>query len=236
MALKLLQPGIQPLGQYDGYDSEALSVLGGEVGTLIGVLITADGGTDKAAKDSDGSDGYVGTTTKYRPAVTTTLASGARPLFLIDDGMLYYGTLFGAVVGGSVGQQANGPNSFTGAVLGPHTATGSGKLTLWDKPGHYAVTLDAVDTTASTGLVTSNASLSVGDPLYATAAGLLTPDVTASFDPAPPVVGRFVEFTTDRSLVTTPVQLVSALNSPSGSSAQQLAMTQAVFAWNPPIS
>ncbi len=231
MALRLQQPGIQPLGQYDGYDAETLNVLGGEVGTLVGLLV---GGTDRAARDADGSDGYVGTTTKYRPAVTRTLASGSRPLFLIDDGTLHYGTLFGAVVGGTVGQQVNGPNSFTGAVLGPHTATGSGKLTLWDKPGHYAVTLDAVDTAAD-GLVPSNAALSVGDPLYAQTNGLLTPEPTRSFE-ASVVVARFIEFTTDQSLVTTPVQLVSALNSPSGSSAQQLQFTQAVIAFNPPIS
>ena len=226
MALILQQPGVQPLGQYDGYDAEALTVKGGEVATLVGVLL----GVDEAAKDADGSDGYVGTAHKTRPVATISLASGNRPLFLVDDGTTHYGTLFGAVLGGTVGQQVNGPNSFTGAVLGPHTATGSGKLTLWDKPGHYAVTLDAVDTTASTGLVPGNSSLSVGDPLYATSAGLLTPDSSSSFE------ARFVEFTTNRSLVTTPVQLVSALNSPSGSSAQQLQFYQAVIAWNPPIS
>jgi hypothetical protein len=233
MALRLQQPGIQPLGQYDGYDAETLSVLGGEVGTLVGLLV---GGGDHAAKDADGSDGYVGLPpANYRPAVTRTLVSGSRPLFLIDDGTLHYGTLFGAVVGGTVGQQVNGPNTFTGAILGPHTATASGKLTLWDKPGHYAVTLDAVDTTASTGLVPGNASLSVGDPLYATSQGLLTPDGASSFE-ASVVVARFIEFTTDQSLVTTPVQLVSALNSPSGNAAQQLQFTQAVIAFNPPIS
>ena len=62
--------------------------------------------------------------------------------------LLGYGTLFGAVVGGTVGQQVNGPTTFTGAILGPHTSTGSGKTTCWDKPGLYAVSLDAVDTTS----------------------------------------------------------------------------------------
>lgn len=227
MALRLAQPGIQPLGQFDGLDSEALSVLGGEVATLTGVAL--DSG-DLAAKDADGSDGYVGTTTKTRPAVTHSLSSGDRPLMLLDDGIANYGTLFGEVVGGTAGQVSTG-----GAQLGPHTATGSGKLTLWDKPGMYMVTLDAVDTTAATGLVPTNATLGVGDGLYATAAGLLTPDASASFEGGL-ILGRFVEFSTDGSLVTTPVHLVSAFNSPSGTIPQQVEFTQAVFHWNPPVS
>lgn len=225
MALRILQPGVQPLGQFDGLDAEVLTTLGGEVATLTGVDITAG---DLAASDID--DGYVGTTTKTRPAVTITLSTGDRPLFLTDDGTSNYGTLFGEVVGGTVGQVSTG-----GAVLGPHTATGSGKTTLWDKPGLYAVTLDAVDTTAGTGLVPDNATLSVGDSLFATAAGLLTPAAGSSFEGGL-VVARFVEFMTDGSLVTTPVQLVSALNSPSGQAAQQLQFTQAVIHWNPPVS
>ena len=30
MALKLLQPGVQPLGQFDGLDTEILTIMGGE--------------------------------------------------------------------------------------------------------------------------------------------------------------------------------------------------------------
>lgn len=216
MALKLLQPGVQPLGQFDGYDGDYLTILGGEVGTLRAVGLT-DG--DHAAKDADGSDGYVGTSTKVRPAVTKTLVSGNRPLFLLDEGTSGYGTLFGSVLGGIAGQLT------TGTVLGPHTATGSGKVTCWDKPGLYAVTLNAVDTAAD-GLVPSNAALSVGDPLYATAAGLLTPEASRSFE-ATLVVARFVEFSTNGSMVTTPVHLVTTL--------QQLTFTEAVIHFNPPV-
>lgn len=234
MTLRLHQPGAEPLGQYDGYDSEVLSFLGGEVCTLTAVAV---GGADAAAADADGSDGYVGIPPAHvRPAVTRTLVSGARPLYLADDGTagdLFtrgYGTLFGRVVGGTTGQQSTG-----GAVLGPHTAVASGKITLWAKPGHYGVTLDAVDTTAATGLVVNHPTLTVGDPLFATAAGLLTPNAAASFE-AGLVVARFVEFATEQTLVTTPVSLASALNSPPGNPAQQQRLTQAVFQWNPPIS
>lgn len=228
MALRLQQPGIQPIGQFDGYDAITLTVKGGEVGSLVGIAL---GPTDLAAKDADGSDGYVGIPpANRRPVVTTQLVEGMRPLMLIDDGTSHYGTLFGQVVGGTAGQIVTG-----GAVLGPHTATASGKLTCWDKPGLYAVTLDAVDVTAVTGLVPTNPTIAVGDPLFATDAGLLTPNAAASFE-AGLVLARFVEFTTDQSLVTTPLQLVSALNSPSGSPGSQLVFTQAIFHFNPPVS
>lgn len=202
--LKILQPGIQPLGQFDGLDSELTTFKGGEVCTFTSVATKSTGGTDKAAADVI-DDGYSGTTSKTRPAVTLTLASGVRPLFLADDGNSGYGTLMGTVVGGTAGSISSG-----GAVLGPHTATGSGKITLWDKPGLYAVSLDAADTTGGSGLTADNAALNAGDPLYATTAGLLTPNSGAAFEAL--VVGRFVEFTTNSgALVNTPDYLVDSL-------------------------
>lgn len=234
MTLRILQPGAQPLGQFDGLDAEVTAGNGGEVCTFTTVAVT---GTDLAAKDADGSDGYVGIPPlHFRPAVTTTLASGNRPLFLCDDGSAGtldtrgYGTLFGRVVGGTVGQISTG-----GAVLGPHTATGSGKLTLWDKPGLYAVTLDAADTTATTGLVTNNPTIATGDALFATTAGLITPNSGNTFEAV--AIGRFIEFNTEGSLVTTPNTQVSALNSPSGDGTPALTLfTNAVFTFNPELS
>jgi hypothetical protein len=225
MALRLLQSGIQPLGQFDALDAQVTTVLGGEVATFTYVSIVA--GTDDAAADID--DGYVATA-GTRPAATITLASSARPLFLVDEGTSNYGTLFGEVVGAAVGQTATG-----GTVLGPHTATASGKWTLWDKPGLYAVTLDAVDTTENSGLVPTNPALSGGDALYATAAGLLTPNAAVAFEAV--VVARFIEFTGEGSLVTSYTSLIQALNSPSGTSAAPAAtFTQAVVHWNPETS
>ena len=236
MALELVQPGVQPLGQFDGYDAIVFNTKGGEVATLIGVAV----GSDVAVPDADGRDGYTGPFPGTRPAVTTQLVSGARPLFLVDDGLVGYGTLFGSVLGAVGGQ--NAPPGFVGApgnqfgpLLGPHTATGSGKLTLWDKPGMYAVTLDAVDTDPVDGLHPSNPTLTIGAPLYATADGLLTPDVAKAFEAVS--VGRFVNFETHKggSLVTTPVHLVSAANSPVGlGQPQQLQLTRAVFSFHSP--
>jgi hypothetical protein len=219
MALKILQSGINPLGQFDGLDAEVTLFKGGEVCTLTAV---AWKGSDVNAADVN--DGYSGTTSKTRPAVTLTLVSGHRPLFLADDGVAGYGTLFGSIVGGSTGQTVKG------VVVGPTTATGSGKITIWDKPGLYAVTLDAVDTTASTGLAPSNTSITCGDPLYATAAGLLTPASGSAFQAV--VVARFIEFSTNGSLVTTP----ASLTEPGGFSTGGFnAFTQAVIHFNPSL-
>ncbi len=222
--LKLLQPGVQPLGQFDGYDSEVLTLKGGEVVTLISVPVSSD----KAAADS--FDGYVNPSgVQKRPVVTKTLLSTSRPLMLADEGITGYGTLFGSVVGGTVGQVATG-----GAVLGPHTATGSGKVTCWEKPGLYAVSLDACDTNATTGLQPTNTSLDTGAPLYVTSDGLLTPYLGYATVTVP--VGRFVDFETNGSLVTTPNRLVAALNSPSGnvSSVGPRQFAFATFYFNPP--
>lgn len=219
--LVLLQPGCQPLGQFDGLDSQVSLFKGGEVCTWGSVTYQ---GADEATADVN-NDGYVGTTSKMRPAVTYTLTSSSKPLFLSDDGTLNYGTLFGEIVGAVAGQQVA-----NGVVLGPSTTTGSGKVTLWDKPGLYGVTLDACDT-AATGLVPTNASLTVGAALTYTATGQLTPVGSGAAVGSAPVVARLAEFSPKGSLVTTPNTLVAALNSPSGdvTSVQQASMFMAVF-------
>jgi hypothetical protein len=203
MALKLLQPGIQPLGQFDGLDTEVLTLMGGEVVTFKSVDATA--ATDKAAFDV--FDGYVNP--NKRVVVTRNVATSARPLMLADEGITGYGTLFGSVVGGTVGQNT------TGTTLGPHTATGSGKVTLWDKPGLYAVSLDAACDQAADGLVPTNASLDTGASLTfvpnSASGGQLTPVGSTAAAGNTVVVGHFVDFETNGSLVTTPNHLVSAL-------------------------
>jgi len=82
-------------------------------------------------------------------------------------------------------------------------------------------------------LVPTNPALAGGDALYATAAGLLTPDAGAAFEAL--VVGRFIEFAPNGSLVTTPLGQVQALNSPSGSSAPGAQFDVAIFSWNPEL-
>lgn len=217
MALVLHNPASPPLGQFDGYTGETTTFKGGEICTWAAMPFPALGAQDV------NNDGYVneGGLGKAVPGVSKNLlTASSKPLFLADDGTIGYGTLFGAVVGGSVGTQVNGPNTFTGAVLGPHTATGSGKITLWDKPGLYGVTLDACDTNTD-GLVPTNTVLRIGAALTyvpgGTNGGKLTPTGSTAAAGNTTVVARLASFETNGSLVTTPQTLVAALNSPSGS-------------------
>ena len=201
MALKLKQPGIQPVC-FDGYDSDYLTITGGEIGRLVAVPYVFPGSPDRAAFDV--FDGYSGVPVHFRPAVSRVLpvtASTYRPLFLLDEGTTGYGVMFGTVIGGVAGQ-------VSGTNLGPHTATGSGKVTCWDKPGMFAVTLDSVATSVNP----SSSNPMPGDPLYADVTGNLTLTAAASFDNSsgsPTIVGRFVEFSTNGSMVTTPSWMVN---------------------------
>jgi hypothetical protein len=215
MALIPLNITNQPLGQFDGYDG--VTFLGGEVVYLASVPTPNPPGTDLATADVF-EDGYTGTTSKTRPAVQLASATGQHPLFLSDDGSSNsnnngYGTLFGQVVGGTAGQITTG-----GAVLGPASYVGSGKITLIKPDSYVGVSLDAVDM-ATDGLVASNASCTVGKALTYTALGKLTPvgSTAAAGGGGATVVAYFEEFMTSGSLVTTPQDLVAALNSPSGS-------------------
>lgn len=204
--LRILQPGIQPLGQFDFEDGYLASVLGGEICTLV-ALSRTNTATERAAADV--LDGYTNNLQAMRVGLTLNIvATTDRPLWLTDDGTSGYGTLFGQLIGSACGlaTQVNGA-----VTLGPATYTGSGKVTAWDKPGLYGVTLDAVDTTVLTGLVPTNLGLVPQSPIYPTALGLLTPTLASSVGAAGPVVARFVEFeSTARSLVRTPASLVGA--------------------------
>lgn len=199
MALKIYQPGIQPLGQFDVLDTKLAAIKGGEIGTVT-VAGRANTTTEKAAFDV--LDGYTNTTDVKRVAITTAITGAAvRPLWLLDEGKAGYGTLFGQVIGTPVGLSATGTN------LGPHTAAASGKVTCWDKSGLYAVSVDAVDTTAD-GLVLANALCDPGVAIDVEANGVLTLGTAGTAVGV--TVGRFLEFETSPFLVTTPPSLVGA--------------------------
>ncbi len=214
MALKPLQ-AVMPLGQFDCLDALVSTVKGGEV---VKFAATAATPGDKAVADS--FDGYANpSSSAVRPLLrlaTTGDGYATRPLMLADDGIAGYGTLFGTLVGGTGGQIVSG-----GTVLGPSTASGSGKLTAWGQPGLYAVSLDACDTNASAGLQPTNVNsyMTTGAALTFDSAGLLTTVASArgvaGLSPLA-AVGNFVAFETNGSLVSTPNRLVAALNSPSG--------------------
>jgi hypothetical protein len=245
MALGLVQPGIEPLGQFDGYYLDVAGFVGGEVCTLIAVSTASQTGP------ADQADGYINAGSLVPAATKGQLTTAlTTALYLADDGTstidsasnsVGYGTLFGQVVGGTVGQkQIN-----SGTVLGPASQVGSGRITLWDKPGLYKVTLDACDQSATTGLQVTNSTLTTGAALYAMGGGganpgFLTPNHALTTNvgyssTTSQIVGAFVEFETTRALVTTPNRLVAALNSPSANPAVSLTqkMSFAVFKFMP---
>jgi hypothetical protein len=242
MSLRPLN-ALNPLGQFDCVDGELASFKGGEVCTFATVTTSAQPGvtssTDQAAYDV--FDGYVQTTTTLgRPAVSKNFSvSGApqvlatsRPLMLSDDGITGYGSLLGSVIGGTVGQGG-------ATALGPSSATGSGKMTCWSQSGIFAVSLDACDTTTTTGLNPTNTTLTVGAPLKFTTAGLLAASGNGTnLAASAPVVATLIEFATNGSLVNTPNYLTQALNSPTGSTAASSLrkFTYAVIAFNPPTA
>ena len=130
MALKILNPGLRPIGQFhlDQDRSNPTYLTGGEVGLPQAAVApyAADIGTNS-------------------PAVEIALASSLDPTgsndgaqFLLDDGVSGYGTLFGEAFGGPAGQAT----SISGAtVIGPRTDSGSGKVTCWHAAGLYGLSI-----------------------------------------------------------------------------------------------
>jgi hypothetical protein len=205
MALSLLQPGIEPVGQLDLMDGYAIR--GGEIGTAWRASRT-NTAAERAAFDA--RQGVTNATDNRRLVVIPYLdQNGRRPLWLLDDGSAGYGTLFGQTIGVPAGLSTTGDN------LGPPTYFGSGKVTVWNKPGLYGITLDAVDTDPVLGLQPTNPTILPGDPLFPMANGRMTPTAARAAGGAigADVVARFLEFRlTSNSLVTTPASLVGAVN------------------------
>ena len=135
MALKLLQPGLRPVGQFDLLDTVTPS--GGECGVVQARTNSFDG-TDAYASDVAASGPSV------EVALATVSAAMTGAIGLIDEGSAgegNYGTLFGTVIGGTAGQgTGKGDLSTTGVVtVGPASYLASGKATLFMSPGLYGV-------------------------------------------------------------------------------------------------
>lgn len=166
--LKLLQPGIEPLGQFDLEDDDVSVVRGGEVALFA---------------DLDTTDAYAADVNNTGPTVYLQLGTPTGPELLyglVDEGTTdgspnntNYGTMFGTVIGVTAGQATGlGAQSGRAVVVGPSTVLGSGKATLWTKPGLYGVTVDGfadADDFATTSAVLNTA-------LEGTARGALDAD------------------------------------------------------------
>ena len=178
MALKLLNPGLRPLGMFDLDDSHAGNLVGGEYVQL-------------KAEAAVGSEGYaadvgqlqdVGSIVNFERAERAAGSLGG----LADEGGNEYGTLFGSLIGSNAGKAT----LVSGAVvLGPTTDRASGKVTVWAQAGLYGVNNQ------------NDAALTVAvanDSLYSVAAtGLLQTAVAGD------AVGIYVGAMADSSLVST---------------------------------
>ena len=147
MALKLLQPGIEPLGQFDIEDDDVANVVGGEVGVFQALNVA----TDLYAAD-------VFTVGPSIHVSINAVTNDGELYGLVDEGTTGYGTLFGTVIGATVGKGTGfGASSTAGiVVVGPSTLRGSGKVTLWTKPGLYGATADAFINTTQFSTATLN--------------------------------------------------------------------------------
>jgi hypothetical protein len=191
MALKLLNPGLRPLGLFDLEDDSAGALEGGELVELA-AMTAGEVAVEGYAADVLGVGPLSGGTgVQFAPASHTA----GNLCGLADEGTDEYGTLFGTMIGGTVGQGTGlGALSARGTVvLGPSTDRASGKVTVWHQAGLYGVNGAASDDAATplTGLA-ANASLS------STAAGLWT--TTAIGGNA---CAAYVGSVTDSSLVST---------------------------------
>jgi hypothetical protein len=193
--LILLQPGIQPLGQFDLHDGYTSDVVGGEVAAFEEV----DSDETAAADVTRPGPPDV----RLVPGLAGDPDSGDRVVWgLLDEGSSAglggrgYGTMFGQVIGATVGQGTGvGALSSSGVVVvGPSTVLGSGKATLWTKPGLYGVTQDAWVEEAFDGA-------SINDSIYGQ---VLTGKLTTSAGG-----GRWVAYfigpSSDTSFVSTPL-------------------------------
>jgi hypothetical protein len=225
MALFLLQPGIQPLGQFDVLNTDASTIVGGMIGTWSVASLT-DTSTETA--DADVFDGYTspyisesagpgnpgtttGNTTGYRPVIriaSNTTLDENKAMYLMDEGTANYGTLFGSIIG---------MYNPSGTVVGPNTMTGSGKVTIWDKPGMFAVSFEACysNKNVTNGALEAGQDTPLpGDLLYRHVAdGKICRLATATDNggtAANNKIATYVEHASKGALVNTPAKLVGA--------------------------
>jgi len=163
MALKLLNPGLRPLGMFDLDDADGGALVGGEYVELQQDAITVEAYAADVGQLQDNT-GMVNFQRTNRTATVT--GTNVQLGGLADEGGedgSGYGTLFGSLIGANAGRAT----SESGAVvMGPSTDRASGKVTVWAQAGLYGVTdqdtsLDTADAntaiqgTAATGLLTT---------------------------------------------------------------------------------
>lgn len=195
MALKLLNPGLRPLGQFD-LDDDAVALDGGEYVELqVDNVVGPEGyAADVGAMPTGAQGGIV----NFTPGQRTAGNLGG----LADEGRSEYGTLFGSQIGGNTGRQTQFANG-AAVVVGPSTDAASGKVTVWHQPGLYGVTGGQLQTEHA------NAPIVANDGLQSVAAGQQNgTDGDLTIAGAGQTVALYVAATTDTSLVSTTARAV----------------------------
>lgn len=176
MALKLLNPGLRPLGTFDLEDDN----LGTGAAGLVGGEHVA-----MSASDTPGTEGYAADVGNVGPMGLGTVGGGlGAPIALsfrpdtrtegtlgglADEGVNEYGTLFGQLIGSNAGRATVEDGA---VVIGPNTNAGSGKVTVWATAGLYGVSGAAADDgTDGTGTNALSGGLAVNAPVHAHASG-----------------------------------------------------------------
>lgn len=208
--LILLQPGIEPLGQFDLEDDDTALVRGGEVAVFEAINFATDG---YAADVFNSGPGVHLSLDSCAVAASGTVAPGEM-YGLVDEGtsgslgQKGYGTMFGSIIGATVGQGTGvgGTPGVGTVVVGPSTVLGSGKATLWTKPGLYGATSDAFLSAADFTAAGAAAGLNAG--LYGTTAdgtndGKLASDAAGGTGVDGAKVALSLGAVTDSSLVST---------------------------------
>jgi hypothetical protein len=144
MALKLLNPGLRPLGMFDLNDGDAGALVGGEYVELQTDSFAAEGYAADVGQLSSG----VNMVNFARVGERTAGALGG----LADEGLEEYGTALGSLIGSNTGKATTQSGA---VVIGPSTDRGSGKVTVWATQGLYGVT----DQDATLDSATANAAL-----------------------------------------------------------------------------
>lgn len=201
MALKLLNPGLRPLGTFDLDDDDAASLAGGEY-----VALQEDGGPGADGYAADvGSVGPMGSTVGAAELWNFGLANCVSEELggLADEGISEYGTLFGSLIGSNAGRATTAGTSGGAVTIGPATNRASGKVTVWHQAGLYGVNGNAAtgqgsSTTGLDSLTTVNAAVGADD------SGLLGSATGTTGD----ALGCYAGRVTDSSLVSTTNQAV----------------------------
>ena len=149
MALKLLNPGLRPLGMFDLEDSHSGNLVGGE---YVELDDTPTDNVEAYAADvgqlSDATGGV---------AFARTSRSAGSLGGLADEGVEEYGTLFGSLIGSNVGRATQQSGA---VVIGPSTDRASGKVTVWAQAGLYGVNNQSGDNDADLAAMEANAPVS----------------------------------------------------------------------------